>query len=110
LAVVLAEMGVSFDTLSSSQMWYLAPEKMPNFKSFGIPVFYQQVFPFVLRIVKFGNWFLLLMNFIPISLFVTLDFIKLCQSWFVEWDVSMISLSKGVETSVHNSQLSEELG
>jgi len=29
---------------------------------------------------------------------------------FIRWDVSMISLSKGVEPQVNNSQLSEELG
>lgn len=50
------------------------------------------------------------MNFIPISLVLTVDVIKIIQGMLVEWDVQMISLSKAVETTVHQSTLSEELG
>ena len=32
------------------------------------------------------------------------------QGLFVTWDVSMFSLSKGIEPQVHSSRLSEELG
>ena len=49
-------------------------------------------------------------NFIPISLIVTLDLVRYMQAKFVEWDISMISLSKCVEATVHRSRLSEELG
>ena len=68
------------------------------------------VYPQILTAVKFGNWMLLLMNFIPMSLIVTLDFIRYMQARFIEWDISMVSLSKCVEATVGRSRLSEELG
>ena len=89
-------------------MWYLQPDETSGVKQ--VTGFYAQVFPQILYVTKFGNWFLVLMNFIPISLVLTLEVIKIIQAYFIEWDVQMISLSKAVETTVHQSSLAEELG
>jgi len=44
-------------------------------------------FPQVSYVVKFGNWMLLLMKIIPITLLGVLDFVKYMQGKFIEWDV-----------------------
>lgn len=67
-------------------------------------------FPQMIYLIEFGNWMLLLMNFIPISLVVTFELVKFIQGSFVTWDISMYSVSKGIEPKVHTSALSEELG
>jgi len=39
-----------------------------------------------------------------------LNIIKFFQAKFIEWDISMLSVSRGFEPIVHHSQLPEELG
>jgi len=40
-------------------------------------------------IVSTGKWFLIMMNFVPISLMVILELIKFWQAIFFAWDVTM---------------------
>lgn len=67
-------------------------------------------FPQMTYLIKFGNWLLLLMNFIPMSLVITYEIVKYVQGTIITWDICMYSVSKCIEPKVHNCNLSEELG
>lgn len=41
------------------------------------------MFPQIIYVIKFFNWMLLLMNFVPISLMVTLNIVRYMQAKFV---------------------------
>lgn len=60
--------------------------------------------------VKLGTWILLLANFVPISLLVTVELVKFLQAIFIEWDADLISPNKGLSATVQQSSLNEELG
>jgi phospholipid-transporting ATPase len=60
--------------------------------------------------IGFGTWFLALMNFVAISLMVTLEMIKFFQAKFIESDVRIFCTEKGMKASVQTSNLNEELG
>lgn len=47
-----------------------------------------------------GTWILLLTNFVPISLLVTTEMVKFIQARFMEWDVDLISETKGLQANV----------
>ena len=79
----------------------------PIEKEFYIP------FEFALHtegILTFFRYFLLMSTFLPISLFVTLETLKIWQSVMVGWDYRMISIERGKPAFVSNSGLIEEIG
>ena len=43
-------------------------------------------FPFL---VKFGTWFLIVLNVIPISLMVTKEMVSFIQALFMQYDIEM---------------------
>ena len=53
---------------------------------------------------------LVLFDFLPVYLIVIMDIIKYLQAAFVNWDLTMFSVSKGIEPKVHSSSQSELLG
>ena len=55
-------------------------------------------------------WFIALMNFISISLLVTLEMIKLSQGYFMTVDWMMYDITKDLFAKVQSSNLNEELG
>ena len=61
-------------------------------------------------IVTFFCWFLNIQNIIPISLIVTLEMIKFCQSLYISWDVKIYFRPTKQPTVVQSSSLNEELG
>lgn len=61
-------------------------------------------------ILSFFRYFLLLNTMLPISMFVSLEIIKQCQSIWVSWDVLMYSIERDKPAKVSNSTLIEELG
>jgi len=67
-------------------------------------------FPFLIFFIRMGTWILMLTNFVPISLLVTVEMIKYFQAIFIEWDVEMVSREKGTSAIVQQSGLNEELG
>jgi phospholipid-transporting ATPase len=64
----------------------------------------------VLSLIQFGTWFLTFMNFVPISLLVTLEFVKFLQAYFMGEDAEMYDLEKDLPCKVQSSNLNEELG
>jgi phospholipid-transporting ATPase len=71
-----------------------------NFTQTSIQVFGKSIF----------NWFLLLQNFVSISLLVTLEMVKLFQAQFIESDWMLYDIEKDMHTKVNSSNLNEELG
>lgn len=56
-------------------------------------------------------WFVALMNFVPVSLLVTLEMVNFIQAYFIEQDASMCDMTKGgLQAKVQSSNLNEELG
>ena len=55
------------------------------------------------------TYFVLYTYMIPISLFVTIEFCRIIQAWFMMWDKEMRS-EDGVSMTVKNSNLNEDLG
>ena len=49
-------------------------------------------------------------NFVPISLLLTLEIVKLFQAIFISWDDTMFDTTQGIEAGVQASNLNEELG
>jgi len=60
--------------------------------------------------VQTGTWFLALMNFVSISILVTLEMTKFFQAMFIQWDHMIFDKEKGMAASVQSSNLNEELG
>ena len=50
------------------------------------------------------------MNFVPISLLVTLEMIAFIQAYFIASDAMIVDPERGIEASVQSSNLNEELG
>jgi len=65
---------------------------------------------FTMFIQRTGTWILLFTNFVPISLLVTLELVKVWQARFMECDQYLIDSDHGIFTNVQSSNLNEELG
>ena len=50
------------------------------------------------------------MNFVPISLLVTLEMINFIQAYFISVDIEVCDAATGLQASVQSSNLNEELG
>jgi len=59
---------------------------------------------------SFGTWFLVMMNFVPISLLVCLEMVKFFQGSFIQMDYRMVCPQKGLNAVVQSSNLNEQLG
>ena len=57
-----------------------------------------------------GIWIIICTNFVPISLLVTMETIKLFQGVFMEWDIDFYDKETMNGLKVHTSTLNEELG
>jgi hypothetical protein len=49
---------------------------------------------YVIIPTNFGKWFLAMMNFVSISLLVTLEMVKFAQGIFIEWDFMIFDEEK----------------
>lgn len=65
---------------------------------------------FVHLINVFCSWFLIMMNFVSISLIVSLEMVKFVQGIFIENDWMMYDETKDMQASCQSSNLNEELG
>ena len=61
-------------------------------------------------IANFGTWLLIFTNMVPISLLVTLEFVKFFQALNIGWDANIYSVQIDMPTKVQSSNLNEELG
>ena len=60
--------------------------------------------------VNIGKWYLALMNFVAISLLVSLEMVKFAQGLVIEWDWMMYCEEQDRPAKVQSSNLNEELG
>lgn len=62
--------------------------------------------------VRMGNWLIIFQNFVPISLIVTLEMVKLFQGVIMSKDSKMVFRNEMIDTpvTVQTSSLNEELG
>jgi len=74
--------------------WYLENEQSPS--GFAAEAFL--------------SFFILVSNLIPISLYVTMEVMKICLSWFIEQDIDMYSALGDETATARTTNLSEELG
>mmetsp|Transcript_7018 Transcript_7018/g.9764 ORF Transcript_7018/g.9764 Transcript_7018/m.9764 type:complete len:127 (+) Transcript_7018:78-458(+) len=64
----------------------------------------------LLMLQSLGVWFIALMNFVPVALLVTLEFINFGQAYFIANDIDICDKERGLQASVQSSNLNEELG
>jgi len=57
-----------------------------------------------------GVWFIALMNFVPISLLVTLEMINFIQAFYIVSDIMIYDVDRDLPAKVQQSGLNEELG
>jgi magnesium-transporting ATPase (P-type) len=57
-----------------------------------------------------GTWMIMFTNFVPISLLVSLDLVKLYQGFFMSWDVIMYDDEEDMAMRAQAINLNEELG
>ena len=57
-----------------------------------------------------GTWIIMFTNFVPISLLVSLDLVKLYQGFFMSWDVIMYDEEEDMAMRAQAINLNEELG
>lgn len=60
--------------------------------------------------IAFGSYFILYNTFIPISLIVSLEFVKLFQGYFMETDPEMYSYEYKKSMKASTVSINEELG
>lgn len=57
-----------------------------------------------------GTWIIMFTNFVPISLLVSLDLVKLYQGFFMSWDWIMYDEEEDMPMRAQAINLNEELG
>lgn len=61
-------------------------------------------------IKSFFRYFVLLNTLLPVSLFVTMEIVKVLQSWMIAWDAKMYYQPKDVSAYCSNTAIMEDLG
>lgn len=61
-------------------------------------------------LLQFLTYVILYNNIIPISLQVTLEFVKFVQALYINWDLDMYSADNDCPAVARTSNLNEELG
>ena len=106
IACLGALLGMVFDHENANTAYYLDLKQEFDPKEDAM----LQKLPFLIFFIRMGTWILLLTNFVPISLLVTVEMVKYIQAIFIEWDAHMITEKTGASAIVQQSSLNEELG
>ncbi len=61
-------------------------------------------------LMRLGSWIIMFTYFIPISLVVTIEGVRVAQGMFMTWDLSMYDNEQNIPMKVQSSNLNEELG
>ena len=80
-------------------MWYLYPDGDVNEYSLPVAI-----------LVQTGIWFIAIMNFVPISMLVTLEMVNFIQAFYITQDVRVCDPYTAIQAGVQSSNLNEELG
>ncbi|KAJ2864671.1 hypothetical protein GGH94_002761 [Coemansia aciculifera] len=91
LCLIFSALGIHWHHVNHSQHWYLAGSHMPA------------------TALIFG--YIVMMNaLIPISLYVTLEAVKIFQCWFIQQDVSMYHAESDSRAEARTTAINEDLG
>ena len=63
-----------------------------------------------MRFLVFFTFMILYNGFVPISLYVTMDVVRIVQAKFIQWDLKMYNQDTKNSAQVKNADLNEELG
>lgn len=64
----------------------------------------------ILGFLVFLSYVITLSTVVPISLYVSIEFVRLLQSKWIDWDVNMYYEPNNVRAEVRTTTLNEELG
>lgn len=84
-------------------LWYITGDKEVEAEQ-------AQQSSFVHFVKGFCSWFLIMMNFVSISLIVSLEMVKFVQGIFIQYDYMMYDETKDMPAVTQSSNLNEELG
>ena len=77
-AIVGSAMLTVWTEYDGDEYWYLYPNKTNNDANMISQGFY-----------NIGVWFIAMMNFVPISLLITIEMINFIQAKFISWDIQV---------------------
>lgn len=80
-------------------MWYIWPDQDASDEN-----------PFKSIATQLGIWFIALMNFVPISMLVTMEVINFIQAFYISADIRICDEPRYLQATVQSSNLNEELG
>ncbi|KAK7069607.1 Phospholipid-transporting ATPase ID, partial [Halocaridina rubra] len=66
--------------------------------------------PAVIALLVFFSYAIVLNTVVPISLYVSVEVIRLCQSFLINWDETMYHMPTGTHAKARTTTLNEELG
>ncbi|KAJ6250449.1 putative phospholipid-transporting atpase [Anaeramoeba flamelloides] len=95
ILIISSLIGAGFTQENKSKAWYLNLEETTYLYNF---------------VYTAGSYFILYSYLIPISLYVTVEMVRIVQSLFMYWDVELIDQKTGKRAHARNSNLNEELG
>ncbi|XP_029655442.1 probable phospholipid-transporting ATPase IM [Octopus sinensis] len=64
----------------------------------------------IISLITILSYFILYSNCVPISLYVSIELVKIGQSLFINWDKNMISTNNNVRGKCRTTALAEDLG
>jgi phospholipid-transporting ATPase len=94
LALISASIGTSWIDANKKKLWYLASADLstPNF------------------FLEFLTFIIVYNNLIPISLIVTIEFVKFIQAYLMNLDLDMYYAPRNTPAMARTSNINEELG
>ena len=97
MCILAATLAGYYESQDKQRAWYLRSSSE------------QGVFQYAA--LRFLTWFIIVKDFIPISLYVSLELVQFLQALFMQWDAQMRVTMNGQElgTRVNTSSLNEEL-
>jgi phospholipid-transporting ATPase len=103
LYIVLAQIGLCVIIAGIGSNWYYDASDEVTYLPF---TFYVGVY----GVIDFFSYFLLLNTMLPISLIVTLEIVKVIQSFFIMSDAKMYAMDRDRKAKVSSTSIIEELG
>lgn len=100
MATVAALVGTMW-ILKNQHIWYMSDPKA---------TLEAKKDPFYTFFTTLGTWVLIFTNFVPISLYVTLELVKFWQGSFMEYDMDMYDEEQDMKMSANCTNINEELG
>ena len=99
LAVTASLLTSILTQAQGADLWYLYPDGDVNENSLPVEI-----------LISTGVWFIALMNFVPISMLVTLEMVNFIQAFYITVDIRVCDEPRGLQAGVQSSNLNEELG